>query len=84
MQRQQQHRFRAKTQCNIQHLTAREPSYTFQSEAGVSEFWDSSSEEFECAGIEFVRHVVQPKGLVLPYYTNAPQLAFIVEGASFF
>lgn len=80
MQSQQQHRFRAKTDCHIQQLTARQPSYRYQSEAGISEFWDSSTNEFECAGIEFVRHIVQPKGLVLPYYTNAPQLTFIVEG----
>lgn len=80
LQSQQQHRFRAKTDCHVQRLTARQPSYTFQSEAGISEYWDSSTEDFECAGIEFVRHVVQPKGLVLPYYTNAPQLTFIVEG----
>ncbi|XP_057804824.1 11S globulin seed storage protein 1-like [Salvia miltiorrhiza] len=81
MRSQQQHRFRAKTQCQIQQLSAREPTFRFQSEAGVSEYWDASNDEFECAGIEFVRHQVQPKGLVLPFYTNAPRLTFIVEGS---
>ncbi|XP_047952105.1 11S globulin seed storage protein Ana o 2.0101-like [Salvia hispanica] len=81
MQSQQQHRFRAKTQCQIQQLSAREPTLKFQSEAGFSEYWDTSSAEFECAGIEFVRHQVQPKGLVLPFYTNAPRLTFIVQGS---
>ncbi|KAL1558983.1 13S globulin seed storage protein 1-like [Salvia divinorum] len=81
MQSQQQHRFRAKTQCQIQQLSARDPSFRFQSESGASEYWDTSSNEFECAGIEFVRHQVQPKGLVLPFYTNAPRLTFIVQGS---
>ncbi|KAG6384357.1 hypothetical protein SASPL_155834 [Salvia splendens] len=50
-------------------------------EAGVTEYWDTSSDEFECAGIEFVQHHVQPKGLVLPFYTNAPRLTFVVQGS---
>ncbi|KAG8370423.1 hypothetical protein BUALT_Bualt14G0116300 [Buddleja alternifolia] len=80
LQQQQQHRLRAKTQCRIQQLNAREPSYRSESEAGITEFWDANSEEFECAGVEFVRHVIQPKGLLLPYYTNAPQLIYIIQG----
>ncbi|PIN08403.1 hypothetical protein CDL12_19023 [Handroanthus impetiginosus] len=78
---QQQHRLRAKTRCRIQKLTAREPSRRFESEAGVNEYWDTNSEEFECAGIEFVRHVIQPKGLLVPHYSNAPQLVYIVQGS---
>ncbi|KAL7144973.1 hypothetical protein ABFS83_07G047800 [Erythranthe nasuta] len=81
MEQGQQHRLRAKTQCRIEQLTASEPSYTYDSEAGVTEFWDSNANEFECAGIQFVRHVIQPKGLLLPYYTNAPQLVYIIKGS---
>ncbi|KAL3812470.1 hypothetical protein ACJIZ3_013738 [Penstemon smallii] len=77
---QQQHRLQAKTRCRIQQLNAREPSRKIESEAGSTEFWDSNSAEFECAGVEFVRHTIQPKGLLLPYYTNTPQLVYIIQG----
>ncbi|KAL2230087.1 UNVERIFIED_CONTAM: 11S globulin seed storage protein Jug r 4 [Sesamum indicum] len=80
LQQHQQHRLRAKTECQVQQLTARQPSSRLQSEAGVTEFWDANNEEFQCAGIEFVRHTIQPRGLLLPYYTNAPQLVYIVQG----
>ncbi|KAL0376796.1 UNVERIFIED_CONTAM: Legumin B [Sesamum calycinum] len=82
LQQFQQHRLRAKTECQVQQLTARQPSYRLQSEAGVTEFWDANNEEFQCAGIEFVRHTIQPRGLLLPYYSNAPQLVYIVQGQS--
>ncbi|GFP83368.1 11s globulin subunit beta [Phtheirospermum japonicum] len=81
MQSQQQHRLRAKTSCSLQQLNAREPSRRFDYEAGSSEHWDPNCEEFECAGVEFVRHTIQPKGLLLPYYTNAPQLIYIIQGS---
>ncbi|KAL0456981.1 UNVERIFIED_CONTAM: 11S globulin seed storage protein Jug r 4 [Sesamum latifolium] len=80
LQQFQQHRLRAKTECQVQQLTARQPSFRLESEAGVTEFWDPNNEEFQCAGIEFVRHTIQPRGLLLPYYTNAPQLVYIVQG----
>ncbi|KAK6161294.1 hypothetical protein DH2020_004675 [Rehmannia glutinosa] len=83
MQSQMQHRLRAKTHCRIQQLNAREPSSRFEYEAGTIEFWDANSQEFECAGVEFTRHVIQPNGLFLPYYTNAPQLFYIVQGLFF-
>lgn len=78
----QQHRLRAKTRCRIDQLSAREPTYTYESEAGRTEFWDSNAQEFECAGVQFVRHVIEPNGLLLPYYTNAPQLVYIIKGHS--
>lgn len=75
-----QHRLRAKTECRIERLTAQEPNRRFESEAGVTEFWDPQNEELVCAGVEVVRNTVQPKGLLLPHYNNAPQLVFIVQG----
>ncbi|KAL3648774.1 hypothetical protein CASFOL_005177 [Castilleja foliolosa] len=81
LQNQQQHRLRAKTSCSIQQINARKPSRRVEYEAGSAEFWDPNSEEFECAGIEFARHTIQPKGLMLPYYTNAPQLIYIIQGS---
>ncbi|KAL6522755.1 hypothetical protein OROHE_016602 [Orobanche hederae] len=80
LQTQQQHRLRAKTSCSIQQLSARRPSRRNDYEAGSIEFWDFDSEEFECAGVEFVRHTIEPKGLLLPYYINTPQLVYIIQG----
>ncbi|TMW90769.1 hypothetical protein EJD97_015290 [Solanum chilense] len=82
LQYQQQHRRgRAKTDCRISSLSAREPTYKFNSEAGTTEFWDRNSEEFECAGVAAVRNEIQPNGLLLPHYNNAPQLLYIVQGS---
>ncbi|XP_075477555.1 legumin B-like [Primulina tabacum] len=81
LQEQQQHRLRAKTQCRIERLNAREPSRKYNYDAGHYEIWDSNSEDFECAGIEFVRYVIQPKGLYLPHYINAPGLIYVTEGS---
>ncbi|KAK4478198.1 hypothetical protein RD792_017481 [Penstemon davidsonii] len=83
LQSQQQQRLQAKTRCRIQQLNAREPNRKIESEAGSTEFWDSNSAEFECAGVEFVRHTIQPKGLLLPYYANTHQLVYIIEGKFF-
>ncbi|RFF77617.1 hypothetical protein DY552_30625 [Klebsiella pneumoniae] len=73
-------RLGGKTQCNIQKLNAQEPSFRFPSEAGLTEFWDSNNPEFGCAGVEFERNTVQPKGLRLPHYSNVPKFVYVVEG----
>ncbi|XP_027116578.2 11S globulin seed storage protein Ana o 2.0101 [Coffea arabica] len=75
-----QPRLRGKTQCDIQKLNAQEPSFRFPSEAGLTEFWDSNNPEFGCAGVEFERNTVQPKGLRLPHYSNVPKFVYVVEG----
>ncbi|XP_055811946.1 11S globulin seed storage protein Ana o 2.0101-like [Solanum dulcamara] len=82
LQQQQQHRRgRAKTDCRISSINAREPTLKYNSEAGTIKFWDQNSEEFECAGVAAVRNDIQPKGLLLPHYNNAPQLLYIVQGS---
>lgn len=78
-QQQQRRRLRARTECNLNRLTAQEPNRRFESEAGVTEFWERN-DELECAGVEALRKTIRPKGLLLPYYTNAPQLIYIVQG----
>lgn len=84
LQQQQQHRRgRAKTDCRISNINAREPTLKYNSEAGTTEFWDQNSEEFKCAGVAAVRNDIQPKGLLLPHYNNAPQLLYIVQGLHF-
>ncbi|KAK4340645.1 hypothetical protein RND71_039146 [Anisodus tanguticus] len=81
LHQQQQHRaLRSKTECKIERLNAEEPNSKFESEAGVVEFWDATQEQFECAGVQAVRHEIQRNGLLLPYYSNTPQLIYIVQG----
>lgn len=83
LQHQQQHRaLRSKTECQIERLNAQEPNRRFESEAGVVEFWDATQEQFECAGVQAVRHEIRRNGLLLPYYSNTPQLIYIVQGKS--
>ncbi|CAK9140619.1 unnamed protein product [Ilex paraguariensis] len=68
------------SECQIQRLTALEPREYVQAEAGVTELWDSRNEQLQCAGVSVIRHTIQPKGLLLPSYTNSPLLVYIVEG----
>ncbi|OIT27793.1 PREDICTED: legumin B-like [Nicotiana attenuata] len=82
MQQQQQHRaLRSRTECRIERLNAQEPTRRFESEAGVTEFWDHTQEQFECAGVQAVRHEIRRNGLLLPYYSNTPQLIYIIQGS---
>ncbi|GAA0140398.1 hypothetical protein LIER_01754 [Lithospermum erythrorhizon] len=80
LQKQQQHRLRAKTDCSINRLTAQEPNQRFQYEAGETEYWDAENQEFQCAGVNVVRNVIQPRGLLLPHYNNAPQILYVIRG----
>ncbi|KAK3041358.1 hypothetical protein RJ639_002339 [Escallonia herrerae] len=80
LEQQQQHRLRARSECRIERLTAQQPNRRYESEAGVSEFWDRNNEEFQCAGVEAVRNEIHPKGLMLPHYNNVPQLVYIIRG----
>uniref|UniRef100_A9NJG2 13S globulin seed storage protein n=1 Tax=Fagopyrum tataricum TaxID=62330 RepID=13S_FAGTA len=67
-------------QCDIQRLTASEPSRRVRSEAGVTEIWDHNTPEFRCTGFVAVRYVIQPGGLLLPSYSNAPYITFVEQG----
>ncbi|KAM7466560.1 hypothetical protein LguiB_014122 [Lonicera macranthoides] len=62
-QQQQRPRLRARTECNIDRLTAQEPNRRFESEAGVTEFWERN-DELECAGVEAFRKTIHPRGLL--------------------
>ncbi|XP_062150025.1 11S globulin-like [Alnus glutinosa] len=77
-QRQQQQRFQ--TECRIDNLNAQEPSQRFESEAGVTEYWDQNDQQFQCAGVSLVRHNIHRRGLLLPSFSNAPQLIYVVQG----
>ncbi|GAB2227185.1 hypothetical protein Droror1_Dr00008997 [Drosera rotundifolia] len=78
--RQQQFR----EECDIWSLTAAEPSRRIESEAGVTEYWDPTQQQFRCAGVVVLRHVIEPKGLLLPTYANAPHVTYIVQGRGLF
>ncbi|KAK6120032.1 hypothetical protein DH2020_046162 [Rehmannia glutinosa] len=71
-------------QCQITRINAEEPSYRLEAEAGVSEFWDHNSDEYQCAGVSLHRHRIQARGLMLPSYHNAPVLAYVVQGRGYF
>ncbi|KAH6770071.1 hypothetical protein C2S52_014874 [Perilla frutescens var. hirtella] len=78
LQHQQQHRrLRARTDCRVERLTAQEPTLRLDSEAGRTEFWDRNNQQFECAGVAAVRNYIEPRGLLLPHYNNAPQLLYV-------
>ncbi|KAI3469777.1 hypothetical protein Pfo_026440 [Paulownia fortunei] len=79
LQKQQKHRLRARTDCRVERLTAQEPSIRYESEAGRTEFWDRNNKQFECAGVAAVKDIIQPRGLLLPHYNNAPQLLYTFE-----
>ncbi|KAJ0809650.1 putative rmlC-like cupin domain superfamily, rmlC-like jelly roll protein [Helianthus annuus] len=72
--------FQQQNQCQIQRINALEPITRVQSEAGVTEVFDSNEQQFQCAGVEVIRHRIQPRGLLLPSYTNTPILFFVELG----
>ncbi|XP_028758363.1 11S globulin [Neltuma alba] len=67
-------------ECQLDRLESLKPVYRIESEGGVTESWNHSDKILRCAGVTLVRRTVQPKGLVLPSYTNAPQLLYYVRG----
>ncbi|XP_077226777.1 cocosin 1-like [Tasmannia lanceolata] len=76
----QQRRLREQSECRIQSLSALEPNRQVEAEAGLTEHWDENNEQFQCAGVAATRYTIQPKGLLLPFFSNAPQLSYIVQG----
>ncbi|GJU54166.1 11S globulin seed storage protein G3-like protein [Tanacetum coccineum] len=78
--RQQQHQHQQQNLCQLRNIEALEPYDVVQAEAGVTEFWDANDQQFQCAGVEFIRHRIQPGGLMLPSYVNTPLLSLIERG----
>ncbi|PWA83471.1 11S globulin subunit beta [Artemisia annua] len=66
----------------LRNIEALEPYDVVQAEAGVTEFWDANDQQFQCAGVDFIRHRIQPGGLLLPSYVNTPILSFIERGSA--
>nr|GLL30738.1 legumin A-like [Ipomoea trifida] len=66
--------------CQFRQINAFEPTLRIQAEGGVTEFWDPYNEQFQCGGAHVYRHIIQPRGLLLPSYTNAPLVAYVQQG----
>ncbi|KAK3028148.1 hypothetical protein RJ639_039009 [Escallonia herrerae] len=79
--RQQQ--WQQQNECQLRRINALEPNNRVQAEAGESQFWDWNNDQFQCAGVAMIRHVIQSKGLLLPSYTNTPLLVYIEQGRGF-
>ncbi|KAK3010545.1 hypothetical protein RJ639_011156 [Escallonia herrerae] len=69
--RQQQERL---SRCRIQNLNPLQPSHRIQHQAGFTEQWDQRNDQFECAGVAATRHFFEPRGLMLPLFSNAAML----------
>jgi len=75
--RQQQRQF---GECRLDRLDALEPTHRVEAEAGVIESWDHNDQQFQCAGVAVIRRTIEPNGLLLPQYSNAPELVYIERG----
>ncbi|XP_047320466.1 11S globulin seed storage protein Ana o 2.0101-like [Impatiens glandulifera] len=79
-QRSQQADQQQQMQCRIQSLNPLEPARRIQHEAGYTDVWDQNSDQIQCAGVAASRHLIQQGGLLLPTFSNAPLLAYVVQG----
>ncbi|CAI9107635.1 OLC1v1007036C1 [Oldenlandia corymbosa var. corymbosa] len=71
-------------QCQFQRMNPLEPSQEIRAEGGLTQFWNHRDQQFQCAGVSLIRHVIQPKGFMLPSYTNVPLLVYTERGRGFF
>ncbi|XP_019178691.1 PREDICTED: legumin A-like [Ipomoea nil] len=71
-------------ECQLSHIKALNPAFDIPAEGGKTEFWDISDEQFKCGGASAFRHTIEPQGLLLPSYTNAPLVAYVLEGSGQF
>lgn len=69
--------------CQFNRLEALNPTQRVRSEAGVTEYYEMTSDMLQCAGVSVRRTVIEPRGLLLPRYHNAPSLLYIVQGRGF-
>nr|AAL73404.1 11S globulin-like protein [Corylus avellana] len=77
LRRQQQRYF---GECNLDRLNALEPTNRIEAEACQIESWDHNDQQFQCAGVAVIRRTIEPNGLLLPQYSNAPELIYIERG----
>ncbi|KAJ9547821.1 hypothetical protein OSB04_020364 [Centaurea solstitialis] len=66
--------------CNLQRLTAGQPSERNEYEGGSIEFWNVNEDQFQCVGVEPARKTIHPNSLSLPSFHPYPRLIFIEQG----
>ncbi|KAK4366080.1 hypothetical protein RND71_013960 [Anisodus tanguticus] len=71
-------------QCQLNRLNPQEPTVLIKAEAGVTELWDQNNQQFQCAGVSLIRHVIKSRGMLLPSYLNTPLLAYVEQGRGFY
>ncbi|CAL9778534.1 unnamed protein product, partial [Musa acuminata subsp. burmannicoides] len=75
------HRYSRVSQCKIEKLSTLELTRRVPSEAGYTEYFDQYNEQLQCVGVSACRHTIQPRGLLLPSFSSAPRLVYIVQGS---
>ncbi|GAV86373.1 LOW QUALITY PROTEIN: Cupin_1 domain-containing protein [Cephalotus follicularis] len=75
-----EYRQQRQNECQLDRLNALEPDSRVEAEAGVTEYWNSNHEQFQCANVAVVRRTIEPNGLTLPFYNNGPMLVYVVQG----
>ncbi|EXC31959.1 Legumin A [Morus notabilis] len=73
-------KYQRQDECQLNKLEAHEPDNRLECEAGTVESWNPNHEQFQCVGVALVRTTIQPNGLHLPSYSNAPRLVHIIRG----
>ncbi|XP_016185664.1 legumin type B-like [Arachis ipaensis] len=66
-------------ECRLEHLSVMEPTKRVESEGGVAEFWDDKNQQLQCIGVTLIRYTIRPNGLLLPFYTNAPRIHYVLQ-----
>ncbi|XP_078152861.1 cocosin 1-like [Carex rostrata] len=66
--------------CRFDRLDALNPTQRLRFEAGTIEYYDESNEVLQCAGVSARRTIIEPRGLFLPQFNNAPSLVYITQG----
>ncbi|KAJ3701869.1 hypothetical protein LUZ61_005574 [Rhynchospora tenuis] len=66
--------------CRFDRLDALNPTQRLRFEAGTVEYYDVYNEMLQCAGVSARRTIIEPRGLFLPQYNNAPSLLYIIQG----
>ncbi|RWW11321.1 hypothetical protein GW17_00025080 [Ensete ventricosum] len=67
------------SQCRIEKLSALELTRRVPSEAGYTEYFDQFTEQLRCVGVAAYRRTIQPRGLLLPFFSGAPRLVYVVR-----
>lgn len=67
-------------ECQLDQLSALEPSHVLKAEAGRIEVWDHHAPQLRCSGVAFVRYIIESKGLYLPSFFSTAKLSFVAKG----